>query len=80
MNKKIIIGVFIGIVIISAILYGIYTFFTTNGFAKDGSIQDGKKELIEIIKSIEDVDERKRVIDDYLEFNMITQKEAKELY
>lgn len=80
MNKKVIIGIFIGIIIIGALLYGIYTFFTTNGFTSDGSIQDGKKELINIIKSLDDIDERKRVIDDYVEFNMITQKEANELY
>jgi len=78
-NKKILIIAII-IIIISAILFGVYKIYDSYLFNLDGSIVDGHKELIERIKKIEDKEERKNIIDISLEKNFITQEEANELY
>jgi len=78
-NKKILIVAII-IIIISAILFGIYKIYDSYLFSSDGSIIDGHKELIERIKKIEDKEEKENIIDISLEKNFITQEEANELY
>ena len=49
-------------------------------YNQDGTITDGKSELINHIKSIEDVNERKNQIDYSVQQNILTQQEANELY
>ena len=78
-NKKILIT-FIVILIIVAVLFGIYKVYSSHLFDENNSIPNGKLELIEHLKSIEDSEERKKQIDFCLEYNSITQEEANELY
>ncbi len=78
-NKKILI-ISIVIIIICAIGYGIYRLYNSYLFSEDGSISDGHADLINALKSVEDEEERKRQIDFSLESNLITKKEANELY
>ena len=79
MNKKYII-IAISIIIIIAVLFGIYKIASSYLFENGTEIRDGKLELIEHIKSIEDDEERKNQIDYNVEQNLITQQEANELY
>ena len=74
-NKKIIIVV----IIVLAILLGAFKICSSYLFNNNG-ITDGKTELINHLKSIEDKEERKHQIDYSVEQNIITQKEANELY
>lgn len=78
-NKKILIIVLI-VLILLAVIFGGYKIATSYLFNEDGTISDDHADLIEHLKSVEDVEERKRQIDFSLEHNMITQKEATELY
>lgn len=81
-NKKIAI-IFIVIVIILAILAGIYKIMTSYMFEiKDKSevkIEEGNNKLINYLKSIENSQERKEQVELYLEENKITEQEAKEI-
>lgn len=78
-NKKIlIIGVII--IIICATVFGIFKVRDSYMFNEDGTISDAHVELVEHLKSIEDKEERKKQVDFSLEYNLITQKEANELY
>lgn len=79
MKKKYLI-IAITIIILVAILYGIYTVLTSYLFNEDWTIPDGHAALIETIKNTSDTDRRKKSIDDALGFNLITQEEANELY
>lgn len=79
MNKKYII-IAISIIIIIAVLFGIYKIASSYLFENGTEIPDAKLELIEHIKSIEDDEERKNQIDYNVEQNLITQQEANELY
>ena len=79
MNKKYII-IAISIIIIIAVLFGIYKIASSYLFENGTEISDAKLELIEHIKSIEDDEERKNQIDYNVEQNLITQQEANELY
>ena len=78
-NKKILIA-FIVIIAIVAILFGVYKVISSYLFTTDTSIQNGKTELIQKIKEREEKKERKRKIDFSVEYNIITQEEANELY
>lgn len=78
-NKKIIIGL-ISIITIIAILFGIYKVCTSYLFEDKNSIPDGKVQLIDKLKGIENSEERKKQIDFSVEHNIITQEEANELY
>ena len=49
-------------------------------YDENGTIVDGKSDLINNIKSTEDKNERKNKIDFFLKGNVITQDEANELY
>lgn len=75
-NKKIIIVV----IIVLAILLGAFKICSSYLFNNNNGITDGKTELINHLKSIEDKEERKHQIDYSVEQNIITQKEANELY
>lgn len=81
-NKKIAI-IFIVIVIILAILAGIYKIMTSYMFEiKDKSevkIEEGNNKLINYLKSIENSQEKKEQVELYLEENKITEQEAKEI-
>ena len=49
-------------------------------YNQDGTVVDGKKDLIESIKKMENTEERKNKIDFSVEHNILTQQEANELY
>lgn len=78
-NKKVLI-IGIVIIIICAIIFGTYKVRDSYMFNEDGTISDAHGELIEHLKSIEDKEERKKQVDFSLEYNIITQEEANELY
>ena len=78
MKKVLIIAIII--LIVCAVGFGAYKVSTSYLFNSDGTITDGKKDLINRLKSIENETERKEQIDFSLEQNLITQKEANELY
>ena len=81
-NKKTIIIVILVILVVCAIGSGIFkaTHYENYLYNQDGTITDGKSELINHIKSIEDVNERKNQIDYSVQQNILTQQEANELY
>ena len=78
-NKKTIIIVILVILVVCAIGFGIFKATHNENYLynQDGTITDGKSELINHIKSIEDVNERKNQIDYSV---LLTQQEANELY
>lgn len=77
-NKKIVI--FVLIVILTGLCFGVYTVLSSYLFNMDGTITDGHQDLINKIKSVENVEQRKNMIDFSLEQNIITVQEANELY
>ncbi len=81
-NKKAIIIIIFVILILLAIGFGIFmaTHSSKYLYNLDGTIPDGKKELIDHLKSVEDKNERKNQIDFSVQQNIITQQEANELY
>ncbi|MEI3394659.1 MAG: hypothetical protein V8R82_02980 [Clostridia bacterium] len=81
-NKKTIIIVILVILVVCAIGFGIFKATHNENYLynQDGTITDGKSELINHIKSIEDVNERKNQIDYSVQQNILTQQEANELY
>lgn len=81
-NKKIIISIILVILVIVAIGFGIFKATHNENYLynQDGTITDGKSELINHLKSIEDTNERKNQIDFSVQQNIITQQEANELY
>ena len=81
-NKKIIIGIILAILVIVAIGFGIFKATHNEDYLyhQDGTVVDGKKDLITHLKSIEDVNERKNQINFSVQQNIITQEEAIELY
>ena len=76
-KKKIIIAILI--IILVALFFGGYKITTSYLFNSNGKITDGKAEVIEHLKSIEDENERKKQIDYSIEKNIITQEEADNL-
>ena len=81
-NKKAIISIIFIVLVIVAIWFGIFKATHNEDYLynQDGTIVDGKKDLINHLKSIEDVGERKNQIDFSVQQNIITQEEANELY
>lgn len=80
-KKKFIIVIVIAIIVVLAIIFSVYKIYTSYLFREsDGKIVDGKTELIEHLKSIENEEERKNQIDFSVEHNAITQEEANTLY
>ena len=81
-NKKVVIGIILAILVIVAIGFGIFkaTHNEEYLYNQDGTVVDGKKDLIENIKKIENSEERKTKIDFSVEHNILTQQEANELY
>ncbi len=79
MKKKYLI-IAISIIILVAIIYGIYIVLTSYLFNEDWTIPNGHDALIETIKNTSDTERRKKSIDDALSFNLITPEEANELY
>lgn len=78
-NRKVAI-IFIIIVIIVAILAGAYKIMTSYMFKKENNtIEDGETEIIEYLKSIEDIKEREEKVKFFIESNDITEDEAKEI-
>lgn len=81
-NKKIIIIVILAILLICAVCFGIYkgTHSEDYLYNQDGTVVDGKSDLINHLKSIENSEERKKQIDYSVQQNIITQEQANELY
>ena len=81
-NKKVIISIILVILVIVAVVFGVFkaTHNESYLYNQDGTIVDGKKDLINRLKSIEDVNERKNQINFSVQQNIITQEEANELY
>ena len=81
-NKKVIISIILVVLIIVAIGFGIFKATHNEDYLynENGTIIDGKSELINHLKSIEDAKERKNQIDFSVQQNIITQQEANELY
>ena len=77
-NKKVAI-IFIIIVITVAILAGIQKIMSSYLFTKEGKIEDDHKEIIEDIKEMKDYEKKKEQVDLLIEYNRITEQEAKEL-
>lgn len=80
MKNKMILIIVIAIIVICSIILGVYKIYSSYLFNEDGTIVDGKAELIEHIKSIQDSDERAKQVNFILEKNLITTEEAKTLY
>lgn len=78
-NKKALIIVIL-IIIILAIVVGIVKIYNSYLFNSDGTISDSHADLIQHLKSINDVDERKKQVDFAVDSNIITSEEANELY
>ena len=81
-NKKVIIGIILAMLVIVAIGFGIFRAIYNEDYLydQDGIVVDGKKDLIESIKKTENAEERKNKIDFSVEYNILTQQEANELY
>ena len=81
-NKKTIIIIILTLLVIVAIVFGIFKATHNENYVynQDGTIQDAKSELINHLKSIEDANERKNQIDFSVQQNIITQEEANEIY
>lgn len=81
-NKKVVIGIILAILVIVAIGFGIFKATHNEDYLynQDGTVVDGKKDLIESIKKMENAEERKNKIDFSVEHNILTQQEANELY
>ncbi len=78
MNKKYII-IAISIIVILAVLFGIYKVVSSYLF-EDGEITDAKLELVNHIKGLDNIEERKKQIDYSISQNLLTEQEAKDLY
>ena len=78
-NKKVLI-ISIFVIILVAIICGIYFVGKNYIFNENGTITDGRKDLINHLEQIEDKTERKKQVDMALEYNIITIEEANELY
>lgn len=77
LKKKIIIT---SIVIIGlAILFGCYKVKTSYIYNDDETIIDVSNEIVESIKTIENLEERRKTIDFAVEHNMISQEQAQKL-
>ncbi len=68
------------IVIIGGIVLGIYNVRSLYFFNENNKISNGKTDVIEHIKSIENTTERTKKIDFFVDKNIITRQEADELY
>ena len=81
-NKKIIVLIAVIVLLVCAVVFGIYKATHNENYMYDsnGNIVDGREELIEHLRDIEDAEERKKQIDFSVESNIITQGEANELY
>lgn len=67
---------------ILAVLIGLSIWASNTTFLinQDGTLDNGRKEFIEFLRNIEDKEEREKRVTFCLEQNIITQKEADELY
>jgi len=81
-NKKILIIIAVVLLLVCAVVFGIYKATHNEDYLYDsnGNIIDGREELIEHLKDVEDAEERKKQIDFSVESNIITQEEANNLY
>ena len=81
-NKNVVICITLVIVIIAAIGFAVFKAKYNNNYLynKNGTITDGKVDIINHLKSIENTDERRNQIDFSVKQNIITQQEANELY
>ncbi|MDO5556680.1 MAG: hypothetical protein Q4G05_00320 [Clostridia bacterium] len=78
-NKKVAIIVIIAIIVV-AVIVGIIKIYSSYLFNEDGTISNAHTEVIEHLKSINDVEERQKQIEHAVSSNIITTEEANELY
>lgn len=79
MNKKKIIIIFSALLIVLAILFGIYIFFSSYMFDENGKITDSFTLFYERLEELENDSEREELIKFGIENNIISEEEAKEL-
>lgn len=84
-KKKIITIIVLLIILIVAIGFGVYTAMSSIIFNADGTVEDdGKEKLVNQIKSMNDVEMRKEVLDNFANSevfgDVFTQEELNELY
>lgn len=78
-NKKVLIFSVI-VLIVFAIILGVIKIYNSYLFNKDGTISNPHVEVIEHLKSIENMEERNKQINHAISFNIITKEEANELF
>lgn len=79
MNKKKIIIIFSALLIVLAILFGIYIFFSSYMFDENGKITNSFTLFYERLEELENDSEREELIKFGIENNIISEEEAKEL-
>lgn len=84
-KKKIITIIVLLIILIVAIGFGVYTAMSSIIFNADGTVEDdGKEKMVNQIKSMNDVEMRKEVLDNFANSevfgDVFTQEELNELY
>lgn len=79
MNKKKIIIIFSALLIVLAILFGVYIFFSSYMFDENGKITDSFTLFYERLEELENDSEREELIKFGIENDIISEEEAKEL-
>lgn len=67
------------IIICIAIVIGVNISNNTYIYQEDGTIQDSNGELVNHLKDINNIEEKKNQVQFFLEYNLLTNEEAKEL-
>lgn len=67
------------IIILIAILIGIKISNNSYIYEEDGKIQDSHKELVEHLKNLNNIDDKKNQVQFFLEYNLLTDEEAEEI-
>lgn len=78
-NKKVLMFS-VMVLVIFAIILGVIKIYNSYLFNKDGTISNPHTEVIEHLKSIENIEERQKQINHALNSNIITKEEVNELY
>lgn len=79
MSKKTTIAIVVILIVIAILGIIGYYVLSTNLWTADGKVEDGKAELIEHIKNMEDQKGKEESVQMLLDDNKITQKEADEI-
>ena len=79
MSKKTTIAIMVILIVIALLGVAGYYILSTNLWTEDGKIEDGKTEIIEHIRNMEDPKAKEESVQLLLDSNKITQKEADEI-